>query len=825
MPDIRMRLGREVLVIDGAHGTMLQRYEIPPEQSIPQLNLTAPDIIEEIWRNYVLAGAQCVTTNTFGANRIKLAEYGLADMLEPINREAVVIAKRVGAQHVLGDMGPTGRVLEPIGDGDFEEVFEVFAEQASVLANAGCDALIIETMTDIAEARCAVLAARSVCDLPVFATCTFGLSGRMDLSGTDPATAAVILEAAGADGVGMNCGLGPEQMLPLVRAMAEATALPIIVQPNAGLPQLVDGTTMFPGTPEQMGQHAALFVQAGASLVGSCCGSTPEFTGSIVDYAGELPVRERRTGTTGVVLAGPRGVVQIGAGAPIAVIGERINPTGKPALADSLRAGSMSVVRDFAYEQSAAGATLLDVNVGAAGVDAASALPAAVKALSGVCDLPLVLDTTDPAALEAALRVYPGRALINSVNGGGESMESVLPLAATYGAAVVVLALDDEGIPDTIEGRIAVVERVREAARRVGLSDRDLVVDTLVMTSATDAEAPRVTVGALKAVHDLGLATMLGVSNVSHGLPDRPLLNAAFVGAAAAAGLDAGIVNPGDAVVMEAIRLANADRAHPQIAAAALSARDGSLAAVDPWADWDAAYAVAIERAAGGMGDTPPDNEVAIDDRSAAERLSWAIERGDAQSAPALVDAVIGEGTEPGDVIRGVLTPAIQRLGDAFGRGDVFLPQLMVAAEAMKAAVEQVKTYLAEGAASEGRVTFATVKGDIHSIGKDICISLLESQGFEVHDLGVDVPAQEILDSAAGADAVCLSALMTTTLPGMESTVAAIAASHPGLPVFVGGAVVTAEWAAGIGAGYSGDAPGCVQVVRQAVALRREGRA
>jgi 5-methyltetrahydrofolate--homocysteine methyltransferase len=365
------------------------------------------------------------------------------------------------------------------------------------------------------------------------------------------------------------------------------------------------------------------------------------------------------------------------------------------------------------------------------------------------------------------------------------------------------------------------------------LTDNDLLVDTLVMTSATDADAPRVTVGALEAVHELGLATMLGVSNVSHGLPDRPLLNAAFIGAAAAAGLDAGIVNPGDAVVMEAIRLTNAGRTHPrgEASAAGITSEGAfvpgitpeSARVADPWADWDAAYASAIERAAGGPAAQTPDGEIVVDGRSAAERLSSAIERGDAQAAPALVDALIADGTEPGDVIRMVLTPAIQRLGDAFGRGEVFLPQLMVAAEAMKAAVTQVKTFLAEGAASEGRVSFATVKGDIHSIGKDICISLLESQGFEVRDLGVDVSAEEILDSAADVDAVCLSALMTTTLPAMASAVAAIAEEYPGLPVFVGGAVVTGEWADGIGAGYSDDAPGCVQAVRRAVMERRGG--
>ncbi len=830
MPDIKMRLGREVLVIDGALGTMIQRYEVPAEQCKDQLNLTAPEIIEQIARDYVMAGAECITTNTFGSSRVKLAEYGVEDQLVEINRAGVEIARRAGAQHVLGDIGPTGLVLEPLGDAKFDDVFAVFAEQAEALASARPDALVIETMTDIAEARCALLAARSVCDLPVFVTCTFGYNGRMDLSGTDPATAAVILEAAGATAVGMNCGLGPEQMLPLVEQMAAATALPIMVLPNAGLPQLVDGATVFPGTPDEMGQYAARFVDAGASLVGSCCGSSPAFTGAIMDFAKERPLAPARTGLSGTVLAGPRGIARIGAGAPIAVIGERINPTGKPALAESLRAGSMSVVRTFATDQAAAGATLLDVNVGAAGVDAVAVLPQAVKALVGMSDLPLVIDTTDAAALEAALRVYPGRALINSVNGGVDSMAAVLPLAARYGAAVVVLALDDEGIPHDVEGRVAIVERVRAAARAVGLRDCDLVVDALVMTAATDADAPRVTVSTVAAAHAVGLATILGVSNVSHGLPGRPALNAAFMSAAAAAGLDAGIINPSDQVVMEAVRLADIAR----VAGVSTDIHD------EAWPAWDAVYSAALDRAKGPAGAQGVVGSAGLADgdpfslsskvfdieksRSATERLSDAIDRGDSDAAPALVDAVIAEGTAPGDVIAAVLTPAIQRLGDAYGRGEVFLPQLMIAADAMKAAVAQVKSRLPEGdESSEGRVAFATVKGDIHSIGKDICISLLESQGFAVTDLGVDAAEDAVLGAAVSADVVCLSALMTTTLPAMERITARVAAEAPNTPVLVGGAVVTAEWAASIGAGYSSDAPGCVEAVRAAVARTREG--
>ncbi len=830
MPDIAQRLGRDVLVIDGGFGTMLQRADIPPEQCPAQLNVTAPEVVLDIHRAYVMVGAECVTTNSFGASRTKLAEYGLEDQVEGLNRAAVAVAKEAGAQHVLADVGPSGLVLEPLGGATFDELFEIFAEQVAALAAEEPDAILVETMTDIAEARCAVLAARSACELPVFATVTFGAGGVMDLSGTDPVTAAIVLEAAGASAIGMNCGLGPEQMLLLVEEMAAATALPVIVQPNAGMPRLVDGATVFPGTADEMGMYAARFVEAGATLVGSCCGSTPSFTGAIVDFAKEVPVREGREALPGTVLAGPRGVLTIGAGGPVALIGERINPTGKPELAASLTAGSMSVVRAYAAEQQAAGADALDVNVGAAGVDARDALRAAVLALVGTTDLPLVLDTTDADALEAALRVYPGRALINSVNGTGDSMETVLPLAARYGAAVVALALDDDGIPETVAGRVGIVERIRARAHAAGLRDRDLVADTLVMTAATDSDAPRITLAALAGVRELGIATLLGVSNVSHGLPDRPALNAAFAALATAAGLDAAIVNPEDTVLRDAMRLADTARA----AGTSLDAHG------DAWDAWESALAGALAKA-GALDTSPaatsrdatatpatPTAPGAVPGATAAastppatpatQRLASAVSRGDADGAPALVDEVIAAGLAPDRVIADVLTPAIQALGDAFGRGEAFLPQLMVGAEAMKSAVARVKTYLPEGEDdTAARVVFATVKGDIHSIGKDICVSLLESQGFAVDDLGVDVPAERVIEAAAEADAVCLSALMTTTLRAMEATVRALAEERPGLPVLVGGAVVTGEWAVSIGAGYSDDAPGCVRAVAAAV--------
>lgn len=799
MPDIGLRLGREVLVIDGAMGTMLHRHDIPSGQSLVQLNITAPELVEEVHRLYALAGADCATTNSFGGSRHKLEAYGLGDQVVALNRASVRLARSGGTPHILADMGPTGLVMKPLGSATFDEVFEQFAEQASALAAEGPDALLIETMTDIAEARCAVLAARSVTDLPVFVTVTFGLDGRMDLSGTGPEAAAVILEAAGATAVGMNCGLGPGQMLPLVERMAAATSLPVIVQPNAGMPRLEDGVTVFPGTADEMGDYAARFVDAGASLVGSCCGSTPSFTGAIVDFAKGRALADRPEPRPGVVLAGPRGVVRIGGGAPLVRVGERINPTGKKQLAESLRAGRLDVVREYAVEQADAGVDLLDVNVGAAGVEQATVLPAAVLALSGLVDQPLVLDTTDPVALEAALRVYPGRALINSVSGEAASMESILPLAQRYGAAVVVLALDDDGIPATASARVDVVRKVREAARRYGLTDHDLVADPLVLAAATQAAGASTTLEAIKMVSEgLGLATIAGVSNVSHGLPGRAVLNARFLELAVEAGLDAAIIHPSEPVSMD-----------ETLARAADDVLYGRDVRAERW------IALAGSRMA------EQDQGGAELESDTATRLAMVIERGDADSAPVLVDTLITGGMGPQAVIGEVLTPAIQRLGDAYGRGEVFLPQLIAAAEAMKAAVVRAKTYLPEGSAThEGRVVFGTVKGDIHSIGKDICVSMLESQGFLVDDLGVDVPLERFVDAADGADAVCLSALMTTTLGTMERTVAAIH-EQVDVPVFVGGAVVTRDFAERLSAGYSEDAPGCVRVVRDAVVARK----
>jgi len=816
MDTFRERLGRDVLVLDGAMGTMLQQAGLLGSGAPEALNIIEPDAIARIHTFYALAGADCATTNTFGANRIKLAHYNNADLAEEINTAAVKLARRSGVPYVLADMGPTGLMT------DFDEVYDVFFQQAQALAVGKPDAFLLETFTDIGELRCAVLACKDAApELPIVASVSFGESGRMELSGTDPEAAAVILEAIGVDAIGLNCGLGPQQLEPLVQQMRAVSMLPIVVQPNAGMPAVdSNGATYFPGKPEDFSTFAQKMLTAGVAGIGSCCGSTPEFTAAIADevfvlqqsqgaeYAQVIQVTQAaQMPDFGLRIASPQRALRIGDSAThhtslralLRTIGERINPTGKPALKTELQEGTMTLVRTFAAQQQAAGADILDINVGVAGIDEVATLKAAVLAVAGTFPLPIAIDTTSPEALEAALRAYPGKALVNSVTGEQRSLNAVLPLVARYGAAVVVLALDDEGIPDTAEGRLNIVRKVQIAARKHGIPDTDLLVDSLVMAAAADKDAPRATLETMRLIQDqLGLATVLGVSNVSHGLPNRALLNAAFLTAAAHYGLSAAIINPNEDVMAEAVKTINLT-SHP----------DHST---DPLADFESLLEEALkpQHIPKQAAETNAEN---MQELPLSEQLVHAMVLGDSDGAPGLVDELIQEGMSPANLIESILTPAIQDLGSGFADGTVFLPQLMVAADAMKVAVDQAKTHLpatdpdADTTDSSRPVIFATVKGDIHSIGKDICVSLLESQGVTVHNLGVDVPTQQILDAAAHASAVCLSALMTTTLPAMLESTQALHKAYPNLPVLLGGAVVTREWADSQDAYYEEDAP------------------
>jgi len=817
MESLKNRLGHDMLVLEGAMGTMLQEAGLLGSGAPEALNLIEPDSISRIHSFYRMAGADCAITNTFGANRAKLAHYGIEDMLSEINRKSVGIARKGAAPYVLADMGPTGLTLK---NSTFDEIYSIFLEQASALASGKPDGFLLETFTDIGEIRIAILACKEAApELPIIALVSFSESGRMELSGTDPESAAIILEGLGVCAVGLNCGLGPTQMAPLALAMRTSCKLPIVVQPNAGMPALAtDGSTIFPGRPEDFSTFAQSMRAAGIAAIGSCCGSDPEFTAAIAyeisgvecaqTFQASQAAQDIQATSTGLRIASPQRSLNISS---LRSIGERINPTGKPALKAELQEGTMTLVRSLADEQQVAGADILDINVGVAGIDESAALQAAVTAVSETFSTPIAIDTTNPEALETALKAYPGKALVNSVTGEARSLNAVLPLVARYGAAVIVLALDDEGIPETPQGRLEIVRKVRDHARAQGIPDENLLVDSLVMAAAADKDAPQVTLETMQLVHEeLGLATVLGISNVSHGLPNRALLNAAFLNAAIHYGLDAAIVNPNDKVIADVIKTANAS--HDCSESPELESRKHEALKTFETLLKEALKPQHVP--AGADADTDCANVNTAQQLSAKERLANAIVLGDSDEAPKLVDILVAAGTEPGDIIESILTPAIQKLGEGFAQGTVFLPQLMVAADAMKAAAEQAKSYFpTQGGESDqhssATVVFATVKGDIHSIGKDICCSLLESQGIKVVNLGVDVSTERIVAAVEEhkAGAVCLSALMTTTLPAMVESAKALQTAYPDIPVLLGGAVVTKDWAEAQNGLFEKDAP------------------
>lgn len=788
---------RTALVSDGAMGSLLIAQGADPSGHLDHLNITAPDMVEGLHRQYVQAGADVLVTNTFQASRPRLQEHGLAAQLEAVNRAGVALARRARPSFVFASVGPTGLLIEPLGEATFDEAYEVVREQVEALAAEGPDAILIETQGDLQEARAALLAAKECADgLPVAVTVTFGQDGRTSLSGSPPEVAALVLSRLGADIVGTNCGLGPAELLGLVRRMPPYSSVPVMYQPNAGMPRLdEDGKTVYPGSPELSAEYAVRAVEAAAAIVGSCCGSTPVHTAAIAAAASHVRVAHVEERPAGVLLAGRTAVVGVGAGRPTVLIGERLNPTGRARLADALRAGELAAYREAALAQEKAGADLLDVNVGLAGIDETAALARATRVVSDAVSTPLVLDSTDPAALEAALRVYPGRALVNSVNGSQTSLERVLPLVRRYGAAAIIMPLDENGIPDDAASRLGIAERVKTAAARLGLTPDDLLLDGVVMAAASGPRSAAVTLETVsRARTEIGIGTVLGVSNVSHGMPERATLNEIFTGLAQSAGVDAVMVDVLD------------PRTRVSVAAGdLLSGRDPD----------GSAY---VANATRGPGHEAPTDRAAATDvvaETPAARLASVVEEGDAESAEGAARAALEAGMDPVAAIAEVLTPAIQRVGRGFAEGTAFLPQVMQAAEAMRRAVATLERAIpAEALSSRGTVVLATVAGDIHSIGKGIVGSLLQSRGFKVIDLGVDVPVERVVEAVReeGASLVGLSALMTTTLPAMVETVEALRADAPGVPVMAGGAVLTRDWAASIGAAYAADAIEAVDV-------------
>lgn len=789
-------------MLDGGMGTLLQARGLQPGETPELWNLSRPDDVRSVHDAYFAAGADAVYANTFGANGAKYhGDAPLADVIESGIAIAKDSAARAGGRRFVAlDIGPTGRLLKPAGDFEFDAAYDAFAESVRLGAAAGADFVVIETMGDAYELKAAVLAAKENCDLPILATVALGDDGKM-LTGADVDCVAALLEGLRIDALGLNCGFGPDRMQGFVRRLRTQTSLPIAVKPNAGLPKVVDGRTVFTVGPEEFARDVLALVESGASIVGGCCGTTPEHIAAVAKALAGKPAPTSAVVTDRTVVTSGSRAVEIPFDDTI-IIGERINPTGKKKLRAALESGDVAYVLREAVSQAEAGAHVLDVNVGVPGIDEPAVLDATVQAVQSVTDLPLQIDTSDPAALERAMRHYNGKPLVNSVNGKEESMSAVLPLVAKYGGAVVALTLDESGIPSTADGRIAIARKILTRGAECGLSPRDFVVDVLCMAVSAEPQSANVILESLRRVRaELGCRTCLGVSNISFGLPARPLINAAFYTMALANGLSAGIVNPLAADMMTAYR-----------AYRALAARDASCL---EWVEAFKEYRPSAQVASGSSAQQAV-SPVACAQDGGGGALFSAVRRGLKADAAEAARAAIAGGTAPLDVIADGIVPALETVGRGFESGKVFLPQLLMSAEAAGAAFEVVRAAMpAQGGAVRGPIVVATVKGDIHDIGKNICRALLENYGFKVIDLGRDVSPETVVSAALREKArlVGLSALMTTTVGAMEATVKLVHEHVPGCQVTVGGAVLTAEYAAKIGADhYTKDAMGLVRL-------------
>ena len=785
-------------IFDGATGTMLQASGLKPGECPELVNVERPSMIEAIHEAYIEAGSTIITTNTFGATSLKLAHYGLSGRVAEINAAAVAAAKRAarGRAKVAGDMGPTGRFIEPLGDLGFEDAFRAYLEQARALAEAGADYLIIETSIDLQEMRAALLAAKEAASLPVICQMSYSEDGRT-VTGTDPETAAVVLDALGADIIGVNCSLGPAELLPVVETLARSTKKPIVVQPNAGLPQFVDGVTVFPMTPDDFGYWMPKLIAAGATYIGGCCGTTPDHIRAVAEAARHTPEPTRPKLPRLLRLASRSRTVAIDASLPTVLIGERINPTGRKKLAAEIREGSLLSVKKEAVDQTKAGAAVLDVNMGVAGIDQPSAMKRAVMEIAQITATPLAIDTSDAASLEAGLRAYPGRALVNSVSAEPERLAAFLPLAKKYGAAILCLPITKDGVPKTAAEREAAVALIIEEAKKAGLSEGDFLLDGLVMTVAAEADAASETLATLRRYRArFGYPTTMGLSNISFGLPNRPLINSTFFAMCLAAGLDAPIMNPYD----ESMR--NALAASAALLGKDPNGRDYSRDAAN----------LAVPKAAAVAKEESADVLAAIRE---------AVISGEKERMEELVTRAVGEGRDPNEITEKALTAAMNQIGIDFGAGRVFLPQVLLAAEAMRAAFLKIKELLpAADTKKEGAVVIATVKGDVHDLGKNIVAALLENSGFEVIDLGKDVSADAIVRAAREhrADIVGLCALMTTTMTEIDTVVRELHVAGSSAKIMVGGAAVTPEYAREAGADlYAPDGVAAVFLAKEAL--------
>ena len=787
----------KIQIFDGAMGTMLQQRGLAPGQSPEELNLSMPDVVESVHLDYLRAGADLLITNTFGGSSVKLSEYGLENDIAEINRRAVEIARhacdKYGHGKVAASLGPTGLFVSPVGDVSFDEMYQIYLEQARAIAEAAPDYFLLETFSDLGEIRAALLACLDAGNREIPVICSMTYTNGRTLTGVSPAVAAVTLEAMGASVIGCNCSGGPQELKQVVAELAEHTTLPLVVQPNAGLPMLVDGAVAYPLDAQAFADAMEQFLPYQVAFMGGCCGTTPAHIHALKEKMNTAEVTAREIERVGTLSCRDH-IVTLGGTTLPKIIGERINPTARKKLAQALRDGDYTIVEKDAETQMQAGAHILDVNAGTHGIDEIQVMNDLVTLLQQSVSIPLCLDSTNPSVLEQGLKAYQGKALINSVNGEAASLHSILPLAKRYGAAVVGLTLDETGIPATAEERLAIAARIIDTCAQYGIKQKDIYLDSLVMTVGTDIHAPKETLRTMQLIAETypDVNLLLGVSNVSHGLPNRAKINSAFLAMAIGAGLDVAIINPMDEMMKNAWQ-----------SAALLAGRDAGS---------ENYLALNGEQMASSQA-------IADDEQPSIDLVKRSVVKG-ASSIVKTVQALLDEGIRPMDIINDGLIAGLNEVGENYEKGVFFLPQLMRSAEMSQQAFSLLESHLDSGESMQkATLVLGTVKGDIHDIGKNMVAVMVKNHGYCVIDLGKNVSAEAFVAAVKEhhAEFLGLSALMTTTMQEIPHVIAMVREQCPQTKVIIGGAVITEDFARESGAdGFGRDA---VQTVKLMDAL------
>lgn len=797
------------IYLDGATGSNLLKRGMPAGVCPEEWILEHREVLLGLQREFVEAGSNIIYAPTFSANAIKLKEYGLNDKIGWMNRELVAISKEAagGKCLVAGDLTMTGEQLAPIGTMDFEELVEIYKEQIGYLVQAGVDLLVVETMMSLQESRAALIAAKECCDLPVMVTMTFEADGRT-LYGTDAKTAAVVLESLGACAIGANCSTGPDKMAELIRTMAEVTSVPVIAKPNAGLPFLDgNGNTVYDMDSEAFAEGMARLVEAGASILGGCCGTAPEYIAKLHRQTNRMKIVHRKRPEKRY-LTSERKTLEFGLEDHFMMIGERINPTGKKKLQAQLREGSLDMVLQFAEEQEACGAEILDINMGMSGIDEKQMMLRVLEEVSGVTSLPLSIDSSHVDVLEAALRRYPGRALINSISYEKVKFEQLLPLAKKYGAMFILLPLSDQGLPKDLDEKKEIIRKIADRAVELGMDRKDIIVDGLVTTVGANKKAALEALETIRYCKEMGYASVCGLSNISFGLPERGYVNAAFLTMAIREGLTMAIVNPSQDLLVSSAFAADL----------LLGKEDADIRYIGHMSGREEKKLQDGER---------KEEKKEAKEEDAASLVREAVLKGNRKKIVSVTEDTLARGMEPEEILNDILLPAINEVGDLFDKGKYFLPQLIASAETMKLAIEYLEPLLERksGKKEMPTVVIATVEGDIHDIGKNLVALMLKNYGFRMIDLGKDVPKEKIIETAKEhhAGIIALSALMTTTMQEMKKVVDYAKEQKVDAKIMIGGAVITQDYADEIGAdGYSKDAAEAVKLAKQLLHMENE---